>query len=103
MRWYNQNLAGYDDYSNYYGYGDEYVFGDYGYGPVGDEYDEDYQSFVQERTNLPVHNDHELWGDDDIVIGGVDDGDYDAYYFLGDGDDILYWGEGFDDTYGEGG
>lgn len=102
-RWWNQNLTNWDDYATYYGKANEFVFGDYGYGPAGNEYGADFQAFGKERSDRVTHKDHELWGDDDVVIGGVGSAGYNAYYFLGDGDDTLTMGENFDNIYGAGG
>ena len=76
---------------------DQYLFGDYGYGPTGMEYapDMQYGSDIEHRMN-------ELWGDDDIIHGGNGDGTKKQYMFGGDGEDELHFGYSWAATYGFG-
>ena len=37
--------------------------------------------------------DHDLWGDDDKMYGGLGDGSKRQAFFAGDGDDFIYMGD----------
>jgi len=63
--------------------GNEYLFGDFKYG----------------TDNL----DKDLWGDDDIIYGGNDEGSYNGYRYGGDGDDIIWTGDGWKESKSYGG
>lgn len=49
------------------------------------------------------HLEDELWGDDDVIVGGVGGSDYGEWIWGGDGDDDITMGEGWGKGFTHGG
>lgn len=82
---------------------DEYIFGDYSYGPDSMPYGYydavTAMAFVGPTPGTDNHKDHELWGDDDVIYGGdasftdpTTRSAYSQHVFAGDGDDEVHLG-----------
>ena len=68
---------------------DLHIWGDWAYGPDDDPYNPALQYGVMSDPN----KDHDLWGDDDKLYGGKGVGSKSAYYWAGDGDDLIVMGD----------
>ena len=99
-------------------YGNNYIWGDHGYGTNSFEKDEDrtdeidyyYEdgTFDPKANFLDFERNHlmdELSGDDDVIIGGYGTARYGEWIWGGDGDDDITTGYGWGDgrTFGNDG
>ena len=76
------------------GVADEYIWGDWAYGPEGDANDiaTTLLETDQYGNDEAHHRDKERWGDDDKIYGGKGDNSKTQVIWAGDGDDLVRMG-----------